>query len=123
MPPSVDNPTAQPANHGFLQHFGLDLRVVALFVLVDSLVVPGTLISLGVFYVVELIAGAVLGYITYKIQRHWYGDDHHSAIIKALIVFLLTAIPVPVMMNIPVGTAGFLGLLRMLLPKRSTQRS
>jgi chromate transport protein ChrA len=122
MSPSVDNPTAQPTNHGFLQHFGLDIRVAALVLIVDNLVFTATWMTAGLLYGVEAVAGVVLGYITYKIQRYWYGDDHHSAMIKALVVALLTAIPVPLSTLLPVGTAGFLGFLHMLLPKRGNRR-
>jgi hypothetical protein len=119
MSPPVDGPAAPTANHGFLQHFGLDVRVAALVLIVDNLVFTATFISAGLLYGVEAVAGIVLAYITYKIQRHWYGDGHDSALIKALIVGLLTAIPVPLSTSLPVGAAGFLGFLHMLLPKRA----
>jgi hypothetical protein len=123
MAPPVEG-SAPPAHHGgFLQHFGLDVRVAALFLIIDNVVVASSFATLGIFYVAELVAGVVLGLITYKIQRHWYGDDHHSALIKALVVGLLTAIPVPVLPSLPVGTAGFLGLLNMLRPKRRVPSS
>jgi hypothetical protein len=121
MPTPAEAPTQPPQavpRHGFLQTFGLDVRVAALAILVDNMVFGTTLFSLGTLYAIEAVAGFVLGYITYKIQRHWYGDGHDSALIKGLIVGLLTAIPVPLTSSIPVGSAGFLGLLHMLIPKR-----
>jgi chromate transport protein ChrA len=99
------------------------VRVAALVLIVDSLVFSATFLTAGLLYAVELGAGVVLAYITYKIQRHWYGDGHDSALIKALVVGLLTAIPVPLSSALPVGTAGFLGLIHMLLPKKRSTRS
>lgn len=61
----------------------------------------------------EIGAGVALTFITYKIQRAWYGDDHDSALIKALIVGLLTAIPVP-LTSIVAAPGGILGLLHLL---------
>ena len=55
-----------------------------------------------------ITVAAALGFIVYKIQRKWYNDDHDSAMIKALIVGLLTAIPVPLtpLVAIPAGIIG-----------------
>jgi hypothetical protein len=62
--------------------------------------------------------GIVLGFITYRAQRHWYRDDRESAIIKGLIVGLLTAIPtsLPGFLTIP---SGVIGLVHMLHRKRT----
>jgi hypothetical protein len=102
---------------GFIQTFGLDVRVAALAVVIDFLAFSGDIVSLGALYVVELGAGIVLAFITYKIQRAWYGDDHDSALIKALVIGLLTAIPVPIT-GIVAGPAGFLGLIHLFLRRR-----
>jgi hypothetical protein len=58
--------------------------------------------------------GIALGFITYKAQRHWYRDDQESAIIKGLIVALLTAIPtsLPGFLTIPSGIVGLVHILR-----------
>ena len=122
MPTSADATQApqppQARRHGFLQTFGIDVRAVALVLLVDNMVFAGTWASGLMLYPVEILAGLILGFITYRIQRHWYGDAHDSALIKALIVGLLTAIPVPLTSSIPLGSAGFLGLLNLFLPKK-----
>ncbi len=99
---------------GFVQTFGLDVRVAALAVVVDILAFGGDIISLGVLYIVELGSAIVLTFVTYKIQRAWYGDDHDSALIKALIIGLLTAIPVPITWLVagPGGLIGFFNLFR-----------
>jgi hypothetical protein len=120
---SVPAPVHKPGRHGFLQTFGLDVRAAALALIVDNMVFAGALASGGMLLPVAVAAGGVLGFITYKIQRHWYGDGHNSALIKGLIVGLLTAIPVP-LTSIPIiGPAGVLGLLNMFAPKRSTPPS
>jgi len=95
---------------GILQTYGLDIRAAGLVVLVDSLVFGGTITSMGALYAVEVAAAPVLAYITYRIQRRWYGDDHEAALIKALVIGLLTAIPVPISAIIA-GPGGALGLL------------
>jgi hypothetical protein len=102
-----------PVRGGFIQTFGLDVRVAALAVLVDFLAFSGDIVSLGALYVVELGAAIVLAYITYKIQRSWYGDGHDSALIKALVIGLLTAIPVPIT-AIVAGPGGLIGLLQLI---------
>lgn len=98
---------------GLIQSFGLDYRVAILAVLVDFIAFSGEIVSAGLLYPVELGASVVLGFVTYKIQRSWYGDDHDSALIKAAIVGLLTAIPVPISWII-VGPGGVLGLVHAI---------
>lgn len=98
---------------GFVQTFGLDIRVAILAVVIDFLAFSGDIVSLGALYIVELGAAIVLTLITYKIQRAWYGDEHDSALIKALIIGLLTAIPVPIT-GVVAGPGGLLGLIHLL---------
>jgi hypothetical protein len=103
-----------PKGGGFVQTFGIDVRVAVLAVIVDTMAFGGDIISLGALYVVELGAAVVLTFITYQIQRAWYGDDPTSAMIKALIIGLLTAIPVPItgIFATPAGFIGFIHLFR-----------
>jgi hypothetical protein len=106
------------AHHGsFGQHFGLDPRIVLLTLAVDSMLFGGQLATLGATTLLSIPAGIALGFITYRAQRHWYRDDRESAIIKALIVGLLTAIPtsLPGFLTIP---SGIVGLAHMLPWKR-----
>jgi hypothetical protein len=74
----------------------------------------GQLITLGTSTLLSVPAGIVLGVITYKAQRHWYRDDRESAIIKGLIVGLLTAIPtsLPGFLTVPSGVIGLVHILR-----------
>lgn len=113
MLPSASTPKTSRTEvaRGFSGTFGLDPRVALLTVLVDLMANSATIVSAGLLYEVELGAAVVLSYIAYRAQRAWYGDDHDSALIKALMVGLLTAIPAPItpLFAIP---GGMIGLLR-----------
>jgi hypothetical protein len=102
------------AARGLTQMFGLDIRAAILTVIVDLMVFGGDVISLGLLIPLGIAVGGVLGFIVYKIQSHWYKDDHQSAVIKALIVGLLTAIPVPLgpVIAIPGGLLGIVNSLK-----------
>jgi len=95
-------------SRGFAATFGLDPRVAVLTVIVDVMVFGGDAITLGALIPIGIAVGAILAFIVYKIQMTWYGDDHDSALIKALIIGLLTAIPAPLgpLFAIPGGLLG-----------------
>ena len=117
--PVTQNRTpAVAGSGGFVQTFGLDPRVALLAVVVDWLAFSGSVLSLGLLVPVELGAAVVLAFITYKIQRSWYGDTKDSAQIKALIIGLLTAIPAPIT-GIVAGPGGLLGIIHWLRRKPS----
>jgi len=116
-PRSSGTNTTQPhpvtaASRGLAQTFGLDIRAAALVVIVDLMVLGGSIASFGLLVWLELVAAVVLGFIVYRIQRHWYGDDHDSALTKSLIVGLVTVIPAPLTPVIAVP-CGLLGLIQM----------
>jgi ABC-type xylose transport system permease subunit len=81
----------------------------------------GDVATLGAGALLSLPAGVVLGVITYKAQRHWYGDDRENALIKGLVVGLLTAIPtsLPGLLTIPSGLIGLAHMLRRKKPDSS----
>jgi hypothetical protein len=114
MPPPENSAAHPAAARGFMSTFGLDPRVALLTVMVDLMANSATIVSAGLLYEVELGAAVVLTLIAYKAQRAWYGDDRDSALIKALIVGLLTAIPVPItpLFALPGGAIGLLRLFR-----------
>ncbi len=114
--PAPNQAVAKP-RRDILQTFGLDFRVAILTLLVDAMAFSGDIVSAGLLYPVEIGAAAVLGVITYKIQKSWYGDDHDGALIKALVIALVTAIPVPIA-PIVAGGAGVLGVARAVMGKR-----
>ena len=99
--------SAQPRKFG--QIFGLDPRVAFLTLIVDVMLNAADLASMGLLLPVSIGAGIVLGYVAYKAQMNWYGDDSESAKIKGLILGLLTAIPTPLpeLLYIPAGVLGW----------------
>lgn len=92
----------------FGQLFGLDPRVAFLTLIVDMMLNAGDLVSMGLLLPVSIMAGVVLGYVVYRAQINWYGDDPESAKIKAIVLGLLTAIPTPLpeVLYIPAGLIG-----------------
>jgi hypothetical protein len=118
MTPESPASAAPRSPRGFAASFGLDPRVALLTVLVDLMANSATVVSAGLLYEVELGAAVVLTVIAYKAQRAWYGDDRDSALIKALVVGLLTAIPVPIspLFALPGGAVGLLQALRRKAP-------
>ena len=110
-----DYPQAYPLAHrhnlaarGFTQMFGLHPGMAFLTVVVDSMVFSADIASSGLLLPVAFGAAVVLGIITGMAQKAWYGDDNNSALVKALIVALLTAIPspLPYMLFVPAGIVG-----------------
>ena len=110
-PRATDEPTV---SRGFGQMFGIDPRIAILMFVLDAMLNAGEIASMGLLVPVSLVAGVVLGFVTYRAQRKWYGDDQESAKIKALIVGLLTAIPTPLpeILYLPFGIVGFFHNLR-----------
>ncbi|MGO9340123.1 MAG: hypothetical protein ACLPY1_21710 [Terracidiphilus sp.] len=118
--PPLD-PRAALHQRGFGQIFGLDPRIAFLTVVVDAMLFGGDVATLGAGALLSVPAGVVLGVITYRAQRHWYGDDRESAFIKGLVVGLLTAIPtsLPGLLTIPSGLIGLAHMLRRKKPDNS----
>ena len=104
------------AASGLAQTFGLDFRAAILTVIVDLMLFGGDLVSVGMLIPFALAVAAVHGFIVYRIQRKWYGDDHESALIKALIIAMLTAIPAPLSPIIAVP-GGILGIVKAIRRK------
>jgi hypothetical protein len=94
--------------------FGIDPRIAVVMFVLDAMLNAGEIATLGLLVPVSLVAGVVLGYVTYRAQRKWYGDDKESAKIKAIIVGLLTAIPTPLpeILYLPFGIVGLFHNLR-----------
>lgn len=102
------------ASRGLAQTFGLDIRAAILAVIVDLMVFGGEVVSFEALLPLGICVAGVLGFITYKMQRKWHQDDHDSALIKALIIGLLTAIPVPLtpIIAVPGGVLGIVSSFR-----------
>ena len=105
----------QSARHsgGIAQLFGLDPRIAILTFTVDMMLFGGAVLTFGLMIPVSLVAGIILGFITYRAQMKWYGDDRESALIKGVIIALLTAIPTPLPAIVYVPS-GILGLIHMV---------
>ena len=102
----------------FSQVFGLDPRIAFLTLIIDMMLNAGELLSMGLLVPVSMVASVVLGYVVYKAQINWYGDDPESAKIKAIVIGLLTAIPTPIpeLLYLP---AGLLGVFNLVWKKHS----
>jgi putative exporter of polyketide antibiotics len=74
----------------------------------------GQIVTMGMLLPLALAAAVVLGIITFKSQKRLYGDDHEVALIKALVVGLLTSIPVglPAFLTVPSAVVGRIHNLR-----------
>lgn len=99
----------------FAQTVGLAPGTAVLAIGADLLLFGGDLASMGLLVPFSLLAAVALGFVTYKLQRGW-GDGHDEAIVKAVVVALITAIPVPVT-PLLAGPAGLVGLIRNLTRK------
>jgi zinc-ribbon domain len=120
-PPQQQSLSATNPHHlaarGVAQMFGLHPAMALLTVIVNTMIFGAAgvvgVISGGLGLIpltfVSTFCGIILGIITYKAQKKWYDDDHDSALIKASIVALLTAIPagLPGYLVIPSGIIGF----------------
>jgi hypothetical protein len=112
--PRPTNAQPQHPSKSLDQIFGIDPRIAFLAFVVDLMLFGAGAATAGLTLPLVLplaiVAGVVLGRITYKAQMKWYGDDHDSAMIKASIIGLLTAIPVgiPAIVWLPSGLLGLL---------------
>ena len=106
--------THQMAARGFGQIIGLHPIPAVLTLSVNAMLFGGTIITMGALAPLALIVAVILGIITYRSQKCFYGDDHEAALIKALAVGLVTAIPVglPSILTLPSGVVGFVHNLR-----------
>lgn len=104
----------EAATRGFGQVWGLHPGITLLTVVVDTMLFGGEAVSLGTSFAISLAAACVLGFITYRVQIRWYGDDSESAVIKAVILAFLTAIPTPLpaFLYLPAGAVGLVHSLR-----------
>jgi hypothetical protein len=101
-------------SRGFAATYGLDPRAAGLMVLVDLMISGMDTMSLETLLPLGVAIATMLGFVIYRIQRGWYGDERDCAVTKALIVGLLTAIPVPItpLIAIPGGALGIVKVLR-----------
>lgn len=96
--------------------FGLHPAVASVTLIVDLMLFGGAVGTLGAILPLSCAAGAVLSVIAFLAQRKFYSDDAETALIKALIVGFLTALPSPIPVVVYVG-AGVVGLVHNLRKK------
>jgi hypothetical protein len=123
--PRVSN-LDQATAHGLGRVFGLHSGVAFFTIAVNGMLFgkDGLALVLApvtggadipVALVISMLAGAVVGYITFLGQKKWSGDDYESAKIKGLITGVLTAIPT----GLPGMLFGSAALAGLLLRKKS----
>ena len=115
----ISHPTMPESHHlaaarGFGQVFGIHPTIAFLTLVIDVMLFGGEAVTGFMTLPLSIGAGAVLGFIAYKAQINWYGDDKESAMIKGLILALLTAIPTPLpaILYVPSGIVGLVHNLR-----------
>jgi hypothetical protein len=119
--PRYSSAHAHSLGKGIDQTFGIDPRIAFLAFVVDLMLFGTAAATMGmtlpILIPLAIVTGVILGRITYRAQLKWYGDDHDSALIKAWIIGLLTAIPVgiPAIVWIPSGILGLLHNARQKL--------
>jgi hypothetical protein len=111
---SFENSSHLPAVRGFGQLFGLHPIPAATTFVVNEMLFVGAVFSMGTLALLAPIVAVALGIITYKSQRRFYDDDHDAALVKALAVGLISAIPVgiPAFLTVPAGVVGLVHNLR-----------
>ena len=94
-PPVIHNDSPQVRGRSFDQLWGLHPGIALLALVIDTMLFGGALATMGAILPLSLAVGVVLGLITYRAQKRWYGDDDENALIKAAILTVLTVIPTP----------------------------
>jgi hypothetical protein len=114
-PGTLDNASPQhAAARGLGKMLGLHPISGVTTVAANAMLFTGTVMTMGALVPVAIIVAAVLGFITYKAQRCFYADNHDAALVKALAVALLTAIPVglPMFLMVPSAVVGVVHTIR-----------
>ena len=98
----------QAAVRGFAQTYGFVPGMVLLTFVFDCMLNAGEIGTMGLLIPLSIAVSVVLGVITFLAQRKYYGDDVEAALIKALILATLTAIPtaLPAFLYVPAGIVG-----------------
>lgn len=112
---AVESPRSA-GSRGLTQTFGIAPPAALLTLIVDAMVFSMDTASLETLLPLGAAIAVVLGFIVYRIQLKHYGDDHDAAFTKALIIGLLTAIPVPVAPFVAIP-GGVLGIVKAITRK------
>jgi hypothetical protein len=102
------------AARGFGQMFGIAPAMASLTLVVDTMLFGGEVGTLGASLPISFAAACVLAVIAFLWQRKYYNDDDEAALIKALILGFLTALPtaIPMVIYVPAGVIGLVHNLR-----------
>jgi hypothetical protein len=111
-PPSASS--HHVAARGFGQMFGLHPGIAFLTFIIDAMLFGAEAGSLGTSFPISVAASVVLGFLAYRAQMKWFGDDSENAALKAGILAFLTAIPTPLpaLVYVPSGIVGVVHLMR-----------
>src|SRR5580692_1368429 len=111
---SLENCRHSAVARGFGQMFGLHPIPAVLTLAVNAMLFGGELATMGTLIPLGFVVAIVLAVITQKAQKRLYGDDDETALIKAMAVALLTAIPtgLPAFLTVPSGVVGFVHTIR-----------
>ena len=93
---------------GFSFTFGLHPAVAALTLAVDVMLGAAEIVTLGAGWLFSLLVSAAVGYLSYRAQMKFFGDDSEAAQVKAGMLALLLAIPspIPAFLYLPAGVIG-----------------
>ncbi len=96
------------AVRGFSSTFGLHPTVATLTLAVDVMLGAAEIVTLVAAWVFSLLVSAAVGYLSYRAQRRFFGDDDEAAKVKAGMLALLLAIPgpIPAFLYVPAGVIG-----------------
>lgn len=102
------------AARGLAQLFGLHPIPAVMTLAVNAMLFAGELATMGALVPVAFLVAVVLAVMTFLCQRRMYGDDDNEALVKALAVGLLTAIPtgLPSFLTVPSAVVGLVHTIR-----------
>lgn len=106
---------AQAPNISLLHRFGISPVVAAVFFFADWVLFGGELISGPFLIPIAIAVGVVLAMWSAKKQQAEYGDCRKMALIKGIVLGILTAIPSP-MGSFVALLAGVLPILERVIP-------
>ncbi len=111
----VNDASHHAAARSLVQMFSLYPLIAFFIILVDSMASAVDVATLGITMpVLWLISSVFSGVVVFMGQKKWGGDDQESAIIKALIVGFLVALPTPFpsFLTLPGAALGVIQTLR-----------
>lgn len=110
---------------GFAQIFGIHPATALLLSATNIVLDAVGWVTFGAAFALDLPILPVVGTIAYLLQLNWYRERNPTAILKALVLMCLTAIPLPMAaVFIPAGILGLFHLRNLKAQRReSTEQS